>query len=359
MAVNKKAKDFYNSIFDGIETWCANTISNVQEYRLLSKYRTRKPIPRTFKKEVRQFWRKYTRVSPQWGWYYGACNGILDPRYIPNSLYYTKIDQHFNNRKLGWGFNDKNYYSLIFHGIKQPDTLVRKINGLLLNENYQQIALSEAVSLILEEKEVVCKPTLETGSGRGISFWNTMQDRSVIEKFLTDPNAKDYVVQKVIKQHPDLNRIHASSINTIRIMSLLMPDGVHVLSACLRMGVGDSKVDNVSAGGISCGIRGGGLLDKYAYSCYSGKRFVSHPQGFVFEGFQIPSFDNAIALVEKVHPWIPHFRLVSWDIAIDYLGESILIEANMRKGMVNLHQFSNGPLFGDLTEVVLDEVFNK
>ena len=29
---------------------------------------------------------------------------------FPNTLYYTKIDQHFNQRKLGWGFNDKNYY---------------------------------------------------------------------------------------------------------------------------------------------------------------------------------------------------------------------------------------------------------
>lgn len=31
----------------------------------------------------------------------------------------------------------------------------------------------------------------------------------------------------------------------------------------------------------------------------------------------------------------------------------------MRKGGINLNQFSNGPLFGELTEQVLDEVFGK
>ena len=46
-------------------------------------------------------------------------------------------------------------------------------------------------------------------------------------------------------------------------------------------------------------------------------------------------------------------------MAIDENGDPLLIEANMRKGGISLHQFSNGPLFGDLTDRVLDEVFAK
>ena len=48
---------------------------------------------------------------------------------------------------------------------------------------------------------------------------------------------------------------------------------------------------------------------------------------------------------------------MSWDIAIDEDGNPVLIEANMRKGSVNFHQFNNGPLFGELTERVLNEIF--
>lgn len=79
----------------------------------------------------------------------------------------------------------------------------------------------------------------------------------------------------------------------------------------------------------------------------------------IFDGFKIPSFDKACDLVRKAHPIIAHFRLVSWDIAIDQNGEALLIEANMRKGGLNLLQFNNGPLFGDLTKKILDEVFGK
>ena len=125
------------------------------------------------------------------------------------------------------------------------------------------------------------------------------------------------------------------------------------------MGVGDSKIDNVTAGGISCGIDENGYLKEYATTYYTGERIYTHPQGLVFKGFRVPSFEKAIEMVKTAHPLIPHFRLVSWDIAIDESGEPVLIEANMRKGGINLNQFNNGPLFGDLTDRVLDEVFGK
>ncbi len=295
----------------------------------------------------------------KYAWYYASQNGIMSPKYIPNNIYYTKIDQYFNDRKLGWGFNDKNYYGKIFAGILQPKVLVRKIKGLLLNEEYQLLTVEDALRLIQNETEVICKPTLETGSGRGIRFWRTASSIDEISTFLNNPEEADYIVQAIVKQHAELNKVHSSSLNTIRICSLLMSDGVHILSSVLRMGQGGSRVDNATAGGISVGIKSGGRLDKYAYGYYSGEKFDRHPQGLVFEGFKVPSFDKAIELVKKVHPYTAHFRLVSWDIAIDEDGNALLIEANMRNGGINFHQFSNGPLFGDLTERVLEEVFSK
>ena len=46
-------------------------------------------------------------------------------------------------------------------------------------------------------------------------------------------------------------------------------------------------------------------------------------------------------------------------MAVDKYGDIVLIEANMRKGGINLHQFDNGPIFGNLTEKVLNLVFKK
>lgn len=358
MAVSKKLRAIYDGLFDGMETHCANLISNYTEKRLLKRYLKTTP-PYSFSNQVVAFWNKYGKVSPKWGWYYASKNGIEDPRYIPNDLYYTKIDQHFNNRKLGWGFNDKNYYSRIFAGIKQPETLVRIIGGILLDENYQLITKERALDIICKEKEAVCKPSLETGSGRGVVFWNTDIDRPNIESFLNDKANKDYIIQKTIIQHPELNKVHKGSVNSLRIVSLLMPEGVFILSSNLRMGVGEGRIDNVTAGGISCGIDDNGCLKKYATTYYTGERFEKHPQGLVFEGFKVPGYDKSIELIKTIHPTIAHFRLVSWDIAIDENCSPVLIEANMRKGGINLNQFNNGPLFGDLTDRVLDEVFGK
>ena len=359
MAVSKKLKGLYMGFFDGIETWCANKISNYQERRYLRKYAPNEPIPADYKKAVKEFWKKYTKVSPKWAWYYASRNGIIDPRYIPNTLIYTKIDQHFNNRKIGYGFNDKNYYSLIFKEIKQPEVLARNIGGVFVDEDYNLISIERILSLISTQSEVICKPSLESGSGRSIQFWDTVKDKDVINAFLNNKQEFDYIIQKIIEQHEELKKVHSNSVNSLRIVSVLMQEGVYILSSNLRMGIDKGRVDNVTAGGISCGINDNGTLKKYATAYYTGERFEKHPQGLVFEGFKVPSYDKAVELVKQAHPLIPHFRLVSWDIAINKEGEPILIEANMRKGGINLNQFNNGPLFGDLTERILDEVFCK
>lgn len=359
MAVSKKNKRIFNSFFEGIETFAVNVISNILELRYLYKYKPTESMPCDYRKQVKDYWRKYKNVSSVWAWYYAARNEIMDPRYIPNTIYYTKIDQHFNNRKLGWGFNDKNYYSRIFAGIKQPEVVVRNINGFFLDKDYNFISRTAAFEKIMEEVEVVTKPTLETGSGRSVCFWNTKDKGNGILEFLSNKDEKDYIVQKVIKQHPELNKVHENSINSLRIVSILLEDGVHILSSNLRMGIGESRIDNVTAGGISCGIMENGKLKKYATAYYSGERLEQHPQGLIFEGFEVPSYDRAVVMVRKAHAMIPHFRLVSWDIAVDVTGDVVLIEANMRKGGINLNQFNNGPLFGDLTDKVLNEVFGK
>lgn len=358
MAVSKKAKGLYMGFFDGIETFAANTISNIQEERYLKRYidKDAKLTPDQIR-QIKEFWAPYCKVSPKWALYYSSKNGRFDPRYIPNTLYYTIIDQHFNARKLGYGFNDKNYYSRIFANVKQPRTIVRNIGGLLFDDQYKQISAADAVKMIIAESEVIVKPSQESGSGRGIQFLKRDQI-SEIKKLIRSPE-KDYIVQALVKQHPALEQVHHGSLNTIRVCTLMLDDGVHVLSTVLRMGVNKSRIDNVTAGGISAAIKPDGKLDKYAYTYYTGERFDKHPQGLIFAGYEIPSYSKLIETVKLLAQTIGNFRLVSWDMAIDENGDVLLIEANMRKGGINLHQFDNGPLFGDLTKRVLDEVFGK
>ena len=359
MAISKNAKRIYNIIFDGIETFVANRISNLQEiYYLNSNIDKSTKLTLEQKKQIREFWAPYCKISHKWALYYSSKNGNFDPRYIPNTLYYTKIDQHYNAKKLGYGFNDKNYYSLIFPNVKQPETVVRNIGGLFFDEQYHLISTYEAFERIISKNEVIIKPSQESGSGRGICFLKSSQVES-IKELLFNAKESNYIAQSIVPQHPDLEIIHPGSLNTIRICTILLEDGVHVLSAVLRMGTGNSRIDNVTAGGISAAIKPSGKLDKYAYTYYTGERLERHPQGVLFENYKIPEYSKAIDCVKSLAQTIGNFRLVSWDICIDDKCDIVLIEANMRKGGINLHQFDNGPLFGDLTARVLDEVFKK
>ena len=60
-----------------------------------------------------------------------------------------------------------------------------------------------------------------------------------------------------------------------------------------------------------------------------------------------------------LHVQVPHFRLVSWDFSINEAGEPILVEPNLCYGGIDVHQMCNGPVFGEDTKKILDEVFQN
>lgn len=116
--------------------------------------------------------------------------------------------------------------------------------------------------------------------------------------------------------------------------------------------------DNASSGGIVVGVDND-MLRKYAYRT-TGEKFSVHPSsGVSFEGITIPGIRNAEELVKQLAPTFPHHRLISWDICIDEEERPVLIELNMHHGQLDFHQMANGPLFGDRTREMLDEVFGK
>lgn len=358
MGVKEKAKRSAFSFFNRLETVTINFAMKLHyRWKLKRQYALKTDlISHQFKKEVLSYWRTYTnKIKPDWHKYYSSRNGIFDVRYVPDDLYYTVIDQHFNNRRHSFGVMNKNYFSLWFPEVKQPSVVIRKINGLFYDESYHLLSPKEALERCLPFKELIIKPAVGTGGGRGITFWHqTYGIESLKKNLLLDEH--DYIVQELIIQHEQLQRIHSNSINSVRVITLLFKGKVHILSSVLRMGIDGNRVDNASAGGITCGIKEDGRLKDVAYSA-RGIRYDQHPQGAVFRDCVVPSFDRIQALVKKEQEKMANFKMISWDISVGEDGELILIEANLRLGEVGFHQLNNGPLFGDLTDEVLEEVF--
>ena len=94
MAVSKGAKKLFNNFFEKPEILAANLISNFIERRSLRKFRNKDfRLTKEQKKEIKDYWKPYCRIFPAWAAYYSAANGYFDPKYIPNDLYYSVIDQ--------------------------------------------------------------------------------------------------------------------------------------------------------------------------------------------------------------------------------------------------------------------------
>lgn len=310
--------------------------------------------------QVNNLYTKYHRVSTVSHRFYTLATGSFDAHYMPDSLYYAYIDPFYNDWKRATYIDHKGYYQLLFPGAKQPELLANRMNGYWYNKEGELITKKEAVRLCRTKKTCFVKQATESEGGHGITFVdNTLESESkLVDVF--DNTSHDLVVQAGLEQSAILSTINDSSVNTIRLYTLFRRDGsVKLYSVILRMGVNGSKVDNASSGGISVGVEKDGRLKQYAYNA-KGVRFDKHPtSGVHFNDYVIPNFDKVKALVLDQALNFPHFRIISWDVAIDKDDEPVIIEANLRFGEIDFHQLNNGPLFGDDTEDILKEVFSQ
>lgn len=70
--------------------------------------------------------------------------------YIPDDFYYCYADTFFTNYHNSIKIDNKNLYDLLFKGVKLPETIVRNINGLLLDGNYNILSKEEAIKICVD-----------------------------------------------------------------------------------------------------------------------------------------------------------------------------------------------------------------
>lgn len=309
---------------------------------------------------VKSFYAPYKTPNLVFHEFFTEKTGEFYENYIPIDLYVGYIDPYFNNIKEAKYVDNKCYFSALFHSIPQPTILVKRVNGVWMTGENEIISFETIKDFIAPEDGVFFKEAQTSAGGHGVAFIPKSCDMMSKIKKAASTTPTDVLLQQRIYQHEHLAAVNSSCVNTLRIYSVLWLDGtVTVYSIVLRTGVGNTKVDNYASGGLSVGVTEEGKLKKYGYN-KKGERVEKHPTtGLVFKNYDIPSFDEAMALVRKAHLMVPHFRSVSWDIAITADGSPILIEGNLCRGGIDLLQLSNGPLYGKDTKKILDEVFGK
>lgn len=297
-------------------------------------------------------------VDPLWVQVYSDKTGIYSPEYVGSDIHYYNVEWSRIDYDYLRAFLDKNYMDVVLPCVKHPVTLIRKIHGQYLDVDFNPMSKPQAIDKLYENLDpgIVVKISRSSSGGKGVRFLGKGSTKEDISEALdVDP---DVAVQLVMRQHPEMAKMNASSVNTIRIICIILDGDSIPLSAVVRIGNSGSRVDNFSSGGVGCGVKPDGRLNDCGYT-QKGERYDVHPNGFVFsEGF-VPNFDKVLEAVKRCHMCVPMFGVASWDIAIDEDGEPVLIEYNVGGAGIDIHQYNNGPLYGKYRERIISDAFKN
>lgn len=190
---------------------------------------------------------------------------------------------------------------------------------------------SEAPKLLMfaqKHGKFVLKP-LDESEGHGIRMWNTdMYDSKAQLQQIAQSALGKVIIEELIQQNEDMASFHPASVNTIRYVVDYNGNGINRLWAIIRMGVGNSYIDNTSAGGICAAIdlKTGIIISQGVRR--NGERFILHPDsGKQIIGTKIPKWEELNEIIEQLYPIDSPIHLVGWDFALSTSGWCI-VEGN-------------------------------
>ena len=228
-----------------------------------------------------------------------------------------KLWKQVNNSDLRHILTDKYKAYLHFREYYQRDVLF--VSGRESIEVFKSFCRSHP--------QFIVKP-LSRCCGRGIQLVDTCEGTFCYEDFV-DSYPDGFVVEEVIKQNAVMSSLHPESVNTLRINTANYGDSVEVKWPCLRIGCGNSIVDNAGAGGIFGAIDiATGVITNVSDEFHH--TYTEHPDTKIpLIGFQVPRWQEACEMATNLARLFPYCHFVGWDLALTDKGW-VMVEGNHR-----------------------------
>ena len=216
----------------------------------------------------------------------------------------------FNNKRKAYDIFHKHYKRQLLEIVSEDDAI-------------------PFYAFLKENPRFIVKPLAGSG-GKGIYIADSSHYASPAAVFASILEKAPVVVEELIHQSESLAVLHPASLNTVRIPTLKLKDRVVIFHPVLRIGLGDSVVDNASSGGILVGVDATtGICLKHGVD-EAGHAYIRHPDTqIVLPGFQIPRWEEAIATVTELAHVIETNHYVGWDMALTNQGW-VMVEGNPR-----------------------------
>ncbi len=187
----------------------------------------------------------------------------------------------------------------------------------------------EQIRSFIEKHGRVLVKEMANMQGKGIRVV-TVNDEDLAQT-IDEISGSSCLLEEFIRQHPALAEFNPSSVNTVRLGTVLDGNGKgHVVGACLRIGAAGKVVDNYHAGGVAYPIDvEGGFVCGPGHNRKSEKAIYSHPSsGKFILGFHIPNWELVKKSVVESAEQLDKLRFIGWDVAITEDGIEF-VEANI------------------------------
>ncbi len=222
--------------------------------------------------------------------------------------------------------NDKNYWHFFDDKTEFNTTFSSHIGRrwIRLDENTPEEKFREFLGSL---DACLYKP-LEGSSGQGIVKYQRADWEgdagAFMKKLLAMGSA---IVEELVVQHPVMAAMCPTSVNTVRIATMLGDKKEGIVYAFVRIGNG-KVMDNVDCGGMAARVDlDTGVLRTVAAD-KAGNVFEKHPMTSTpIIGFRIPYWEEAKAMCLDAMHTVPQVRFVAWDVAITEKGP-LFIEGN-------------------------------
>lgn len=213
------------------------------------------------------------------------------------------------------------------------------INKDEFNEKYSEfvardwIKLSQSreqiYSFFKRHEDVIIKPR-DGDSGKGIAIVHGSNKLAISEIDNLIQGNESGIAEELLHNHPKLNELNTSSLNTMRIITVRNGDNMDILFAGIRFGKKGSEIDNISLGGRIAPIDTvSGQISGYSRTKKTATADNEENEDYI--GFQIPMWDELNAYLYKLTSVVPKMRYMAWDIAITEKGFAT-IEGNHSSG---------------------------
>ncbi len=229
------------------------------------------------------------------------------------------------HKKVIMAFNDQDYSDIFDHKNEFNKRFKKYLKRDVID--LDETSLDEFKNFIKDKDIVFAKP-FNLDSGRGIEKLNKKDFKSLAEMYNYMKKKNLRIIEEVIKQHKDMNKIYPNAVNCLRIVTLLDNNIPEIVYLVLKTGSGGNFVDNMGFDGLCTPVDANtGKLIGWAHSEH-GKDYEYHPDTKIkFDGYQIPYFKEVIKLVKEAALEVPEIKYVGWDVFIDEKGPG-LIEGN-------------------------------